>query len=216
MFLVVEELLSREELAACRSALAALPWEDGRRTAGRMGQDRKSNSQLPTELFAQQRREILDRLMQHPEVRRRVYPARALAPVLNRYRTGDRYDWHNDNPVQSGLRADVSYTMFLSEPSEYEGGELIVRTPDEDRSFKLPAGAAVFYESAALHCVQPIRSGERLAAIGWVQSLVREPRDREVLALVKACLQRLESERELFGMLATVEAELGRRWVEPA
>jgi PKHD-type hydroxylase len=217
VFLVISDLLAPDELGSLRATLERLPWEDGRKTAGRLGQERKRNAQLAPEHFAAGRKELLDRMMHHPEVRRCVYPARALAPVINRYAAGDGYGWHNDNPVQSGLRADISYTLFLSDPAEYEGGELVVRTPEGERVFKEQAGTAVFYPSASLHRVREVRSGVRLAAIGWVQSLVREPADRELLAAVKRCLVRLEHEpdSELFLELATVEAELARRWVEP-
>ncbi len=219
MILVVHDLLSPEELASCRAAIARLSWEDGRRTAGRRGQERKQNQQLENDAFGEGRKALLDRLMTHPEVRRRVYPARALAPVINRYEAGDGYDWHTDNPVQSGLRADVSYTFFLSAPETYDGGELVVRRPEGELSFKLPAGSAVFYDSGLLHRVRPITRGTRLAAIGWAQSLVRDAHAREVLAVLKRCLLRLEGEHadaELFADLATVEAQLARRWVEPA
>ncbi|MBX2802792.1 MAG: Fe2+-dependent dioxygenase [Myxococcales bacterium] len=218
MFLVVDDLLSSAEAQQCRQAVLTLPFDEGRQTAGRFGQTSKRNGQLRADTFDEGRKELLDRMMTHPEVSVRVRPGRALAPVINRYEVGDGYDWHTDNPIQSGIRADISYTLFLSEPDNYDGGELVVRTPDGERVFKLAAGSAVFYDSAALHRVQPITRGQRLAAIGWVQSMFREPRDRELMATLRRAIEQveaLEDQRELFLSLCSVEAELGRRWVQP-
>jgi len=128
-------------------------------------------------------------------------------------------DWHTDNPVQSSIRADLSYTLFLSEISSYDGGEVVIEIADKKAEFKEAAGSAVFYVTGALHSVNSVTRGVRYAAVGWVQSLVRDPRDREVLGKIRDCLEalyELQGRGEIFKTLTAVEGELARRWVEPA
>ena len=186
--MVLTDVLSPQEILAIREGLAVAPFRDGRVTAGAAAERVKSNEQARGDdpgVIALGRRVRLA-LEAHPMVRTWVRPVRWSSLIFSRYRPGQHYGVHADNAAMydergSPLRTDISFTLFLSDLTAYEGGALLLRDLGGDREFRPAAGSAVLYRTGQLHSVTPVSSGVRLACVGWVQSLVRRPEQREIL-----------------------------------
>ena len=181
-------VLSAAELVRCRAVLAAAPWEDGKVTAGPQSALAKRNLQLPegsaaaTELGQL----VLDALRRHDGFLAAALPLRVFPPLFNRYDVGMGFEAHIDNAIRfapSGARyrTDVACTLFLSDPADYDGGELIIEGAFGEQRVKLPAGDAVVYPASSVHRVEPVTRGSRLAAFSWVQSMVRDDGQRALL-----------------------------------
>lgn len=188
----IPKVLSADELAAIHAELASGVWEDGRATAGGLARHVKRNEQLrsPRQGSPCEQR-IARALLANELFASLTFARRVSTPFINRYRAGMEYGTHIDNPLVAGespLRADVSVTVFLSDPDAYEGGHLVAETPAGEVEFKLPAGHAVVYPASTLHRVEPVTRGERIAAVCWVQSSVRDPAVREILTELSAAL----------------------------
>src|SRR3712207_6055742 len=178
--LTIVDVLAAEEAARLRAALAEAPFRDGKLTAGAAARKVKSNEQAAGEDEAVQAlsREVREALEESDVFGVYARPARWSKLLFSRYRPGDGYGAHVDDATMwaedgGRLRTDLSFTLFLSEPESYEGGALVVDGVDGEREVKLPAGGVVLYPTGALHRVQPVTAGERLACVGWIQSLVR-------------------------------------------
>jgi len=196
--LLLPGVLGADELALIRQVLDLADFEDGKLTAGRAA-PLKENRQLrrtgaPAEAALDAA--VGDALSRHPLFNAAVQPRHLLVPLFARYEPGMHYGAHVDaasmGPDRS-VRADVSITVFLSNPSEYEGGELAIDLPGGVRQVKLPAGDAVAYSTFAVHQVNPVTSGRRLVAVTWAQSRVRDPQMREVLFDLHAAGQALHA-----------------------
>ena len=202
MMISVPSLLSQDDLARCRDALADAEWEDGRVTAGHQATSVKRNLQLPLASAAARTigEIILDRLGQCPVYIASVLPLRVLPPRINRHESGGTYGNHIDNALiripgaDQYVRTDVSCTVFLSEPEDYDGGELIVEGHYGAQTVKLPAGSAVVYPSTSLHQVTPVTRGARVASFFWVQSMIRDAQRREILFDLDQSIQSLGGE----------------------
>jgi PKHD-type hydroxylase len=189
MLLHLPQVLSKQEVAALRAELAAHDWVDGVQTSGAQAAQLKHNLQFPADspAFAGLSQRVADALARHPLFVSAALPRHILPPMFNCYRGGGQYGNHVDNALQrdrfSGLqvRTDVSTTVFLSEPEEYEGGELIVEDTYGEHEVKLAAGDAIVYPSTSLHRVEPVTAGARIAAFLWTQSLVRDAWQRKML-----------------------------------
>ena len=189
MLLHIPQVLSKAEVAALRTELAAHDWVDGARTSGAQAAQLKHNLQFPADspAFAGLSQRVADALARHPLFVSAAMPRHMLPPMFNCYRGGGQYGNHVDNALQrdrfSGLqvRTDVSTTVFLSEPEEYEGGELIVEDTYGEHEVKLSAGDAIVYPSTSLHRVEPVTAGARIAAFLWTQSWVRDAWQRKML-----------------------------------
>lgn len=219
----ISALLDAATLAEIRRELANGEWADGGQTAGALARRAKRNEELCEHsrrtCSAQER--VVDALSRSDLVTSVVLPSRFAPPLFSRYRPGMRYGNHVDNALLSGvppLRTDVAVTVFLNDPAEYEGGELVVRTPAGEAEVKLPAGHAIVYDASMQHRVAPVRGGERLAAVTWVQSLVRDAGIREMLHDLNVVLAHHvatapgSSETAL---LAKTYGNLLRRYAEP-
>lgn len=200
MLLHIPGALAAPQLARIRAALDAAEWTDGRETVGAQGARVKRNEQLPD--ASPLRRElgalVQAALAQHPLFHAAALPARQLPPRFNRYRGGGEYGFHVDGAVMaladgSQLRSDVSCTVFLNAPEEYDGGELVVSDTYGEHAVKLPAGDAILYPSSSLHRVTPVTRGARLAAFFWVQSLVRDVGHRRTLLELDQAISRLRA-----------------------
>jgi len=182
MPITLDPLLSPAEAEVLRAAAQALPFQDGARTAGAIARRVKDNQQAAPGPATQA---VLDKaqsaLSANPVFRAIAYPRAFASLMVTRTHDGGQYGAHVDNALIAGARADLSFTLFLSEPETYEGGALVISDKTEDRAFKLPSGAAVVYPSNTLHHVTPVDRGERLAVVGWVQSWVADPARREIL-----------------------------------
>lgn len=189
MLLHIPEVLSPTEVAEIRRTLDTEGWVDGLRTSGPQASGRKHNLQLDTEspVFAPLSERIAQALTRHPLFVSAVLPQHMLPPMFNRYEGGGHYGNHIDNAIQTDrrngqkVRTDVSTTVFLNAPDEYEGGELIVEDSYGTHEVKLDAGDAIVYPSTSLHRVEPVTRGVRIASFLWTQSLVRDAWRRAML-----------------------------------
>ena len=204
MMLHIPGILGRDQVTRLRARLAGAPeWIDGRESVGHQGAKVKRNRQLGegTPLALELGREISMALQEHPLFASAVLPLRILTPYFNAYSGGEHYGLHVDGAVrfQRGnlppLRADVSTTVFLSDPDEYEGGELMVVDTYGTHEVKLPAGDAIVYPSGSVHQVLPVTRGERVASFLWTQSAVRDERKRSMLFDLDANIRQLRTER---------------------
>lgn len=187
MLLRIPEVLKPDELELARAWLAEAPFVEGRLSAGAAARRVKRNEERDRGAGDVERldRLVMGALTRHPMYRNGALPLHAASPLYARYRPGMTYGEHLDDPVMGtgGLlyRSDVAVTVFLSEPEAYDGGELVVRTAAGEHAVKGTAGSAVLYPASTMHRVNPVRRGERLVAVTWVQSLVRDPARRELL-----------------------------------
>jgi PKHD-type hydroxylase len=219
MILTIDDLVGPEARAALQPAIAAAGFVEGRLTAGPYAAPAKRNLQI--DLGDARYRAIHHRLAEtmfhHPRFARAVRPRRFAAMRIARYDEGMEYGTHFDDPVIGAVRTDISFTIFLTDPASYEGGELVIETGLGEHAFKLPAGAAVVYPAGALHRVAPVTRGSRLVAAGWVQSLVRDPAQREILYDLDIAAQSLferEGPTAEFMALTKSSANLMRMWSE--
>lgn len=217
--LAIQGLLSPAETAILREAAAALAFDDGKATAGRFARVVKANDQAAA---SPERDAILarvDRALRENALFRAAARPRAMTPlILSRYRVGQTYGLHVDDAIMSGLRTDLSFTLFLSEPASYDGGALEIEDTLETRSIRLNPGDMILYPSTTLHRVAPVTRGERLAVVGWVQSLVRDPARREMLMDLDLAVDEVfarDGKSALFDRLAKTRSNLLRLWAEP-
>jgi len=225
MMLHVPEVLSPQEVREIRAQIDAAPWSDGRATVGSQGALRKRNLQLdaalPVAQAASQR--ILERVQVHPQFFSAALPLRILPPLFNRYADGGEYGMHVDGSVMSQrgslqrLRSDLSVTLFLCEPDEYDGGELTVSDTYGEHQVKLPAGDLILYPSSSLHRVTPVTRGMRTCAFFWVQSMVRDDARRTALYELDQTIQSLRASlgetRECIALTSHYH-NLVRMWAE--
>jgi PKHD-type hydroxylase len=199
MLQVIEGVLSHEQVAACRERLASAAWADGRITAGEQSARAKHNLQVPeTAPAARELGEmILGELGRHPAFVSAALPLRVFPPLFNRYDVGMDFGAHVDNAIRfSGpvrFRTDLSATLFLTDPADYEGGELVVEDLYGEHAVKLAAGDLVLYPASSLHRVTPVTRGSRWAAFFWVQSMVRGDAERGLLASLDQQVQALSA-----------------------
>jgi PKHD-type hydroxylase len=227
MLLHVPAILDAAQLARFRDALGQAPWVDGRATVGAQGAQVKRNLQLAdgSPLAVELGTEVLAALAANPLYHSAALPLRTLPPRFNRYEGGGRYGLHVDGAVMSvaaaparpatTLRTDVSCTLFLCEPDEYDGGELVVHDTYGEHEVKLPAGDLILYPSSSLHRVEPVTRGTRLAAFFWVQSLVRDDARRRMLFELDASIQSLTqagADRAALLQLTGLYHNLLRQW----
>lgn len=223
MLLHIPQVLTTEEVAHCRAALLAANWVDGRGTAGHLSVGVKDNLQLHWKDPVAQRLGALvtERLERHPLFLSAALPHEILPPLFNRYEGGGHYGPHLDGAIRGvdgerrRIRTDLSLTLVLSEPEAYDGGELVVTDLMGDRAIKLPAGDAILYASTHVHHVAPVTRGVRLAAFTWIQSLVRDGGDRELLLELDAAIQQLRGDDHADRLrFSNIYHNLLRRWVD--
>jgi len=203
LLLTLPDVLLKEELTTIRGLLKQAQWVDGRSTAGTQAAQVKNNQQLAEQdpLLAQIRRIVMQALHRDPLFFSAVLPDKILPPFVNRYvGATNHYGFHVDNAMRSmpdgsaRVRADVSATLFLNEPDEYEGGELVVQDVFGDQRIKLKAGSIVIYPSSSVHAVTPVTGGERLASFMFIQSMVRDAAHRRMLFDMDMALVRLRQQ----------------------
>ena len=187
MLLHIPGVLGASDVLAMRAQLAQAPWTDGLATVGALGATVKRNRQVPGDSPAGRAlaQAVEQAVRQQPLFISAALPRHVLPPLFNRYEGGETYGLHVDGAIrQAGdamLRADLSCTLFLSAPDDYEGGELVIVDTYGTHEVKLPAGDAVLYPANSLHQVNPVTRGLRLASFFWVQSLVRDDARRAML-----------------------------------
>ncbi len=225
MLLQIPDVLTREQVAQARPTLDAAEWVDGRVTAGHQSARAKDNMQLPEDHPASRQlgEMILGALQRNSLFISAALPLRVFPPLFNRYQGGQAFGNHVDNAIRqlpgSGLRirTDLSATLFLAEPGEYEGGELLVEDTYGVHSVKLPAGHLVLYPSTSLHNVRPVTRGARIASFFWIQSMVRDDGERTLLFDLDTAIQQIAHEVPNSPApvhLTAVYHNLLRRWAD--
>jgi len=199
MMLHVPKVLSLEQVAECRRLLAGADWSDGKATVGEQGALVKKNRQLPesSPVGRQLGESILTALSRNPLFFSAALPLRTVPPLFNRYEGGEQYGMHIDGAVRAVpgtshfIRTDLSSTLFLTDPADYDGGELVVVDTHGQQSVKLPAGDLILYTSGSLHRVNPVTRGARVSSFFWTQSMVRDPQHRETLYQLDQTIQKI-------------------------
>ncbi|MBD8525646.1 Fe2+-dependent dioxygenase [Pseudomarimonas arenosa] len=222
MLLPIPDVLSQDDLAFCRHHLADAPWADGRITAGHQSAQVKQNLQLPQDSEAAQAMGalILNRLSAHPLFITAALPHEVFPPLFNCYREGMNFGSHIDNAIRGDdkrLRTDLSCTLFLNGPEDYDGGELLIEDYHGTQSIKLRAGSMILYPATTLHRVAPVTRGQRLASFFWVQSMIRSNEQRRLLLDLDVAIQGLRrraGEAPELIQLSGVYHNLLRQWAE--
>lgn len=224
MLLHIEGVLDAEQSARCRAGLASADWVDGRATAGQQSAQAKHNLQVPEDapLARELGEMILAALGRNPTFVAAALPLRVFPPLFNRYDAGMAFDAHVDNAVRfSGpvrFRTDLSATLFLTDPTDYDGGELIVEDAYGEHAVKGAAGDMVLYPAGSVHRVAPVTRGSRWAAFFWAQSMVRSDEQRALLYDLDLAIQDLsarigQTESAVISLTATYH-NLLRMWAE--
>lgn len=221
MILCIASVLDARTLAAVREAMATGAFENGVLTAGWASRLVKNNEQLAAGPAARSLQQtVIDALAANSVFATAAMPQRFAPPLFARYRPGMSFGIHMDNAVmgEEQLRSDISVTVFLSAPEDYDGGELVMDTTGGEMPYKLAAGSAVMYPSTMLHRVNEVTRGAREVAVTWVQSLVRSAERREVLfdiERVRRTLFERDGKTAEFDLLHKTVSNLRRMWVEP-
>lgn len=186
MLLSIPDVLDREALERVQRLIEGAPFVDGRLSAGSAAVRVKANEEVAGDAaqLSQLNHIVMGRLVNNPVYQRAALPLHVASPFFARYQPGMRYGDHIDDPVMGApqrYRSDISITVFLSSPEDYDGGELVIQTAFGEREVKLPAGYAVLYPSSSRHRVAEVTRGARLVAVTWVQSMVRDPERRALL-----------------------------------
>ena len=202
MLIEIPALLSASEVEATVATLLDQPWVDGKVTAGQRSAMAKNNRQLSEESPVALRigEQILARLSDNALFMSAALPKRIYPPLFNRYSGGEAFDWHIDNAirgikgVRERVRTDISATLFLADPASYDGGELVIRDTFGEHAVKLPAGHLLIYPGSSLHKINPVTRGERIASFFWIESLVREDSQRQLLLDMDVAIQTLSAQ----------------------
>src|SRR5579862_9141566 len=215
MLIPVANLLTQEEVRSARQIMEAAEWVDGLVTAGHQAARAKNNNQLPEEspAAAPLREIVLAALGRSPLFLSAALPLQVFPPLFNRYTGGQAFGTHVDNAIRQvtgtgqRIRTDVSATLFLAGPDEYDGGELVVEDTYGAQSIKLPAGHMILYPATSLHHVRPVTRGARLASFFWIQSMVRDDARRTILFDLDNAIQTMSAVN-----LTGIYHNLVRRW----
>ena len=199
MLICVPDILSKAEVADFRAIMDTSEWEDGRSTAGAQSALVKNNEQLPpnSEVARRLGERVLTAISASPLFISAAVPLQIFPPLFNRYGAGNHFGIHVDNAVRGDhltglrIRTDLSVTLFLSEPEDYDGGELVVEDQYGAHEIKLPAGHLVLYPASSLHMVTPITRGVRVASFFWLQSMIRDAHARSLVFDMDSAIQSL-------------------------
>jgi PKHD-type hydroxylase len=226
MMLAIPGVLGSAELARCRLLIDRAEWVDGNVTSGHQSALAKRNRQISE--YCPEAKElggiILDALGRTPLFIAAALPLKVFPPLFNRYELGDGFDTHVDNAIRMKrgsdfrLRSDLSATLFLSDPEDYDGGELVVEDHLGTHSVKLPAGDMILYPASSLHRVTPVTRGARVASFFWIQSMVRDDGARRMLFDLDSAIQAIAADRgqddAAIIQLTGVYHNLLRRWAD--
>jgi PKHD-type hydroxylase len=212
-----ENFLTGPQLQRLNAVLEKAAFADGAATAGVAARGVKNNLQAnAAQPEMDEAREIFAKaVMQNKEFRDIALPLHIMPPLFSRYETGMRYGDHTDNAMMGGTRTDLAMTLFLNPPEAYDGGELVIDADREPRSIKLAAGAAVLYPASSLHRVETVTRGRRQVAVTWIQSMLRDAGQREIIIDLSLAINRLraiqhDSQDAL--LIAKTRANLLRMW----
>ena len=223
MLLHVPGILSAELLQQVDNLLPSLQFIDGKSTATGAAQQVKNNLQVSKDAHAAhpEVQQLIGRaIVSNPLVQQAIMPTKVLPPIISKYEPGMHYGWHTDSPLMGEeftIRVDVSITVFLNNPTEYEGGELVIHSSNGFVNYKLQRGDAIIYPTTRLHAVSKISSGHRMAAVTWMQCAIKNPEQRELLFQLKITMDAIGntqpgSTEHL--LLMQVYSNLVRMWAE--
>ncbi|HHL31820.1 MAG TPA: Fe2+-dependent dioxygenase [Oceanospirillales bacterium] len=219
MILAIKNVLHENQLKVIRTLLANADFVDGKLSAGSEAVKVKQNEELARQspLHEQLNQMLMPALLQHPEYQAFAFPIKIATPFYARYIKGMSYGLHVDDPVMGPMngryRSDISTTIFLND--DYEGGELVIMDTFGERRIKPTAGDAIVYPSTSLHEVTEVESGERLVAVLWAQSMIKDPLKRDLvyeLGLARNTLIKERADSSETGHVSNVYANLVRRW----
>jgi PKHD-type hydroxylase len=226
MLICIPDILGKAEVAEFRDIMDASEWEDGRSTAGAQSAMVKKNEQLPpNSATARQLGErVVRALAANPLFISAAVPRHIFPPLFNRYGAGNHFGVHVDNAVRGDhltgtrIRTDLSVTLFLSEPDQYDGGELVVEDYYGSHEVKLPAGHLVLYPASSLHMVTPVTRGIRVASFFWLQSMIRDAHARSLIfdldTAIQGLVERIGRDDPHTVKLAGIYHNLIRYWAE--
>jgi PKHD-type hydroxylase len=226
MLICIPDVLSKADVAEFRAVMDATAWEDGRSTAGAQSAEVKKNEQLPPngEISRKLGERVIKALTASPLFVSAAIPRHIFPPLFNRYGVGQHFGIHVDNAVRGDhltgmrIRTDLSVTLFLSEPDEYDGGELIVEDYYGSHEVKLPAGQLVLYPATSLHTVTPITRGARVGSFFWLQSMIRDAHARSMIfdldQAIQGLVERLDHNDPEVVKLSGLYHNLIRYWAE--
>jgi len=225
MLLPIPDVLTAEQVTRARQVFDQAEWVDGKVTAGHQSARAKDNMQLPEGSAAARElgEMVLSALSQNPLFISATLPLHVFPPLFNRYSGGQSFGTHVDNAIRHvtgtahRIRTDLSVTLFLANPDEYDGGELMVEDTYGSHGVKLPAGHMILYPATSLHHVRPVTRGSRLASFFWIQSMVRDDGQRTILFDLDTAIQRLNAEHRDHPsavQLTGVYHNLVRRWAD--
>jgi PKHD-type hydroxylase len=228
MLVCVPDVLGKDDVAEFRRIMDASDWEDGRSTAGAQSAMVKKNEQLPPDGEAARMlgNRVISALAANPRFISAAIPSQIFPPLFNRYAAagGHHFGIHVDNAVRGDrltglrIRTDLSVTLFLSEPEEYDGGELVIEDLYGSHEIKLPAGHLVLYPASSLHMVTPVRRGMRVASFFWLQSMIRDAHARSLIfdmdTTIQALAERLGRDDPETVKLTGIYHNLIRYWAE--
>ncbi|MEK0191664.1 MAG: Fe2+-dependent dioxygenase [Oscillatoriales cyanobacterium] len=222
MIICMANILTSEELGLIIDRLKNAEFVDGKLTAGWYAQQVKNNAQLKNDAApTQELRNLVNQALKRNSLFQIAARPKAIRPIMfSRYQGGMYYGTHIDNAIMGDeklMRSDLSLTLFLSDPATYTGGELVIESTQGEQAFKLDAGSMVVYPTTTLHRVEPVTEGERLAAVTWVQSLVRDAHKREILFdldTVRDTLFQKSGKTAEFDLLSKSIANLLRKWAD--
>lgn len=226
MLVEIPDVLTAEEVAAFLKKLNKADWVDGTLTSGAQSAMAKSNLQIdeksPTGIALGQA--VLDAISNVPTFIAAALPLKVYPPLFNRYREAGHFGFHVDNAIRIRpasdfrIRTDLSATLFLTDPEEYDGGELVIQEQFGEQRVKLPAGHMVLYPSSSLHRVTPVTRGERISSFFWMQSMVRDNEQRRTLYELDLAIQKLTArlgiDDEQVLSLTAIYHNLLRQWAE--
>ncbi|MDM7935948.1 MAG: Fe2+-dependent dioxygenase [Cyanobium sp. CZS 48M] len=221
MRFLLEPLLQPQQVQEWRVALGSetASWLPGADTAGWHARSVKRNHQLDrsSPLHARLAEQVQSSLLVHPLLQAAALPVAIHGVLFSRSGSGEGYGSHVDNAFMAGGRSDLSFTVFLSDPDAYSGGELVLESPSGEDALRCPAGHALVYPSTQLHRVEPVRDGLRLVAVGWIQSRVRRADQRELLFeldTARRAIFRRDGKDEVFDLISRSYTNLLRQWGE--
>lgn len=223
MLILIENLIDTATLAKLRGWLSEATFEDGRATAGGSAALVKNNEQVssdpnrPDPKLEEMQQLVEDHLWKNGLFMAAAEPKQIHPALFSRYAPGMRYGPHVDNALMGDVRVDLALTLFLSDPDDYDGGELVAAFSTGERSVKLPAGNAVLYPATTLHQVAEVTRGQRLAAVTWIRSMIRDAAEREILFDLRTAHSRLAKQLGKtveVDLLSKCHTNLLRRWVD--
>jgi PKHD-type hydroxylase len=219
MILVIPDVLSGADVAKINDKLAAMRFVDGTTTAGWHAKLVKNNQQVDRQQpdYEPLNKAVTETILRNGTFRMAARPRHVTPLLFSRYRDSMEYGTHVDDPMMHNKRTDISFTLFLADPTSYDGGELVMETTAGEKAFKLQAGQLIMYPSTTLHRVTPVTKGERVAAVGWCQSYVRDAEKREILYdldLARRGIFEKEKKSREFDVISRCHANLLRMWAD--